>query len=182
MMRVLLMIAPSRQTPPCISGLQQVFSQNFLREMFQFTNMYIVILILEWDDHICHGSSDLLVLYYNIAVSCVSWWVTFCRSVNFSVARKWTFPDPYNDFHSKPAAVFVGGYFVRYGPFHVHDWAGIFRVLTSVADSGCLSRMQIFIHPGSRIQQQYQTRRGEKYCFPTFFVATNTTQFLFLNK
>jgi hypothetical protein len=33
------------------------------------------------------------------------------------------------------------------------------------ADPGCLSRILIFIHPGSRIQQQHQ-KRGEKLLIP----------------
>jgi hypothetical protein len=38
----------------------------------------------------------------------------------------------------------------------------------SVADSGCLSQILIFIHPGSRIQQQ-QKRGGKQICCPTFW-------------
>ncbi len=36
------------------------------------------------------------------------------------------------------------------------------------ADSGCLSRILIFVHPGSRTQQE-QEEEGEKICCPTFF-------------
>jgi hypothetical protein len=41
-------------------------------------------------------------------------------------------------------------------------------VPSCVADSGCLSRILIFIHFGSRIQQQQQRESG-KVCL-TFFV------------
>jgi hypothetical protein len=48
--------------------------------------------------------------------------------------------------------------------------------ITSVADPGCLSRILIFTHPGSRIPDPKTGRkeRGEKTFFVThFFVATN---------
>ncbi len=47
------------------------------------------------------------------------------------------------------------------------------RVGTSVADPGCLFRILIFTHPGSRIQKQQQKRGVKKICCHTFFVATN---------
>jgi hypothetical protein len=34
--------------------------------------------------------------------------------------------------------------------------------VTSVADPGCLSRTLIFIHPGSRIQQQQQISQNQR--------------------
>jgi hypothetical protein len=40
----------------------------------------------------------------------------------------------------------------------------------SVADPGCLSRILIFIHPGSRIHQQHQ-KRGEKIFGPVIFCS-----------
>ncbi len=43
----------------------------------------------------------------------------------------------------------------------------MFTPLCSVADQGCLSRMLIFIHPGSRIYPQQQKRR-EKIKFIVF--------------
>jgi hypothetical protein len=52
----------------------------------------------------------------------------------------------------------------------------------SVADPGCLSRILIFTHPGSRIQKQLQKRGVNKIFFVKhFFVATNFTKCLFLN-
>jgi hypothetical protein len=56
---------------------------------------------------------------------------------------------------------------------------------TSVADPGCLSRILIFTHPGSRIpdpgsriQKQQQKRGSEKKLVVIlFFVATNFTKF-----
>jgi hypothetical protein len=41
----------------------------------------------------------------------------------------------------------------------------------SVADPGCLSRILIFVHPGSRIQKQQQKRGVKKICCPTFFCS-----------
>jgi hypothetical protein len=47
---------------------------------------------------------------------------------------------------------------------------------TSVADPGCLSRILIFTHPGSRIQKP-QLKGGLKKMFvKPFFVATNFTK------
>ncbi len=54
---------------------------------------------------------------------------------------------------------------------------------TSVADPGSLSRILIFINPGSRIQQQQKRERGKFVVLP-FLVSTNVTYFkiiLFLN-
>jgi hypothetical protein len=49
--------------------------------------------------------------------------------------------------------------------------------VTSVADPGCLSRILIFTHPGSRIQKQQQKRGVKKNLLSlTFFVATNFTK------
>jgi hypothetical protein len=46
----------------------------------------------------------------------------------------------------------VGGHGLSLqGPVHLHTRGG---VITSVADPGCLSRILIFTHPGSRIQKQ----------------------------
>jgi hypothetical protein len=51
---------------------------------------------------------------------------------------------------------------------HHHRHTELLRVLnlkddkkSSVAYPGCLSRILIFIHPGSRIQKQQQKRGGE---------------------
>jgi hypothetical protein len=49
-------------------------------------------------------------------------------------------------------------------------------VYISVADPGCLSRILIFTHSGSRIQKQQQKRGVKKICCQTFFVATNFTK------
>jgi hypothetical protein len=38
------------------------------------------------------------------------------------------------------------------------------------------SRILIFIHPGSQIQQQQQKRRGKKFVVLTIFVAKNITE------
>ncbi len=57
---------------------------------------------------------------------------------------------------------------------YLFDRYGI--VTSSVADPGCLSRILIFIPPESRIQQQHQKRRGEKFVVLPFFVATNITK------
>jgi hypothetical protein len=45
--------------------------------------------------------------------------------------------------------------------------------LTSVADPGCLSRILIFTHPGSRIPDPKTAakERGEKKCCHTFFCS-----------
>jgi hypothetical protein len=48
-----------------------------------------------------------------------------------------------------------------------------------------LSRILIFIHPGSRIQKQKTKEKGERISCPTFFVATNITKLkiiLFLSR
>jgi hypothetical protein len=58
---------------------------------------------------------------------------------------------------------------------------------TSVADPGCLSRILIVIHPGSRIQKQQQKRWRNKIICPTFFcshkvtIITKLKLILFLN-
>jgi hypothetical protein len=50
-------------------------------------------------------------------------------------------------------------------------------VSTSVADPGCLSRILIFTHPGSRIQKQQQKREvKKKLVVIPFYVATNFTK------
>ncbi len=52
-------------------------------------------------------------------------------------------------------------------------------IMSSVADPGCLSRILIFTHPGSRISDPKTAikDRGEKYFFvKPFFVATNFTK------
>jgi hypothetical protein len=46
----------------------------------------------------------------------------------------------------------------------------------SVADPGCLSRILIFTHPGSRIQKQQQKRGEKKLVVIPFYVATNFTK------
>jgi hypothetical protein len=49
----------------------------------------------------------------------------------------------------------------------------------SVADPGCLSRIPIFTHPGSRISDSKTAtkERGEKkFVVITFYVATNFTK------
>ncbi len=51
----------------------------------------------------------------------------------------------------------------------------------SVADPGCLSRILIFVHSGSRISdpgsRNSNKREGKKnFCCPTFFVATKITK------
>jgi hypothetical protein len=46
----------------------------------------------------------------------------------------------------------------------------------SVADPGCLSRILIFVHPGSRIQKQQQRGGGKIFLTFLFFVATNFTK------
>ena len=43
----------------------------------------------------------------------------------------------------------------------------------SVADPGCLSRILIFTHPGSRIQKQQQKREVKQFDVIPFNVATN---------
>jgi hypothetical protein len=48
---------------------------------------------------------------------------------------------------------------------------------SSVADPGSLSRILIFVHHGSRIQKQQLKRGMKKSSCPTFFVATNITNF-----
>jgi hypothetical protein len=60
---------------------------------------------------------------------------------------------------------------------------GKFRDKTSVADPGCLSRILIFTHPGSRIQDRIPDpktaikERGEKkFDVIPFYVATNFTK------
>jgi len=40
-----------------------------------------------------------------------------------------------------------------------------------VADPGCLSRIQIFTHPGSRLQKQQQKRRVKKNCCHNFLCS-----------
>jgi hypothetical protein len=40
-------------------------------------------------------------------------------------------------------------------------------LVISVADPGCLSRILIFTHPGSRLHKQQQKRGGEKICCHT---------------
>ncbi len=50
-------------------------------------------------------------------------------------------------------------------------------VKNSVADPGCLSRILIFTHPGSRIQKQQQKRGAKKkFVVLTLYVATNFTK------
>jgi hypothetical protein len=51
----------------------------------------------------------------------------------------------------------------------------LLKVASSVADSGCLSRILIFIHPGWRIRDLATATKEEweNKCFPTFVVATN---------
>ncbi len=51
--------------------------------------------------------------------------------------------------------------------------------VSSVADPGCLSRILIFVHPGSRIQIQQQKRRVKKIIVLPYSVATNMTKLLF---
>jgi hypothetical protein len=41
---------------------------------------------------------------------------------------------------------------------------------TSVADPGCLSRILIFTHPGSRIQKQQQKREVKKFFLSYLFM------------
>jgi hypothetical protein len=41
---------------------------------------------------------------------------------------------------------------------------------SSVADPGCLSRILIFIHPGSQIQQQQQKRKRKKFVVRYLFL------------
>ncbi len=43
--------------------------------------------------------------------------------------------------------------------------------IISVADPGCLSRILIFTHPGSRIQKQLQKRGVKKICFHNFLCS-----------
>jgi hypothetical protein len=43
----------------------------------------------------------------------------------------------------------------------VHLDVALLKLLCNLADPGCLSSILILIHPGSRIQQQTQKRRGE---------------------
>jgi hypothetical protein len=47
----------------------------------------------------------------------------------------------------------------------------------SVEDPGCLSRILIFTHPGSRIQKQQQKRGVQKISCHTIFVAINFTKY-----
>jgi hypothetical protein len=56
------------------------------------------------------------------------------------------------------------------------------HLVTSVADLGCLSRILIFTHPGSRISDsgsgiQKTKERGEKIFYHSFYVATNFIKF-----
>ncbi len=71
--------------------------------------------------------------------------------------------------------VFLVLYYVyRYGTIGMH----LSMVTLNVADPGCLSRILIFDHPGSRIQKQQQKRGVKKICCSTFFqffVATKLT-------
>jgi hypothetical protein len=54
----------------------------------------------------------------------------------------------------------------------------IFIFEPSVADPGCLSRILIFIHPGSRIQEQQKRKGKNLVVLPgTFFVATKSKIF-----
>jgi len=43
--------------------------------------------------------------------------------------------------------------------------------LISVADPGCLSRIMIYTHPGSRIQKQQQKRGVKQICCHTFLCS-----------
>jgi hypothetical protein len=46
----------------------------------------------------------------------------------------------------------------------------LISMVISVADPGCLSRILIFIHLGSRVQQEQQKkRRGDKLVLLTYF-------------
>jgi hypothetical protein len=44
-------------------------------------------------------------------------------------------------------------------------------IVPSVADPGCLSRILIFTHPGSRIQKQHQKRGVKKISCHTFYCS-----------
>ncbi len=48
----------------------------------------------------------------------------------------------------------------------------LISMVISVADPGCLSRILIFFHLGSRVQQEQQKkRRGEKFVLLTYFCS-----------
>ncbi len=47
----------------------------------------------------------------------------------------------------------------------------LYALWTSVADPESLSRIQIFTHPGSRIQKQEQKRGVKKFFCRTFFCS-----------
>jgi hypothetical protein len=53
------------------------------------------------------------------------------------------------------------------------------KLLSSVADSGSLPRILIYIHPGSRIPDPTTApkEKGEKIAVLPFYVATNITKF-----
>jgi hypothetical protein len=52
----------------------------------------------------------------------------------------------------------------------------LYQAKSSFAVPGCLSRIMIFVHPGSRKQQQHQ-KDGEIFFVLPFFVATNIIKF-----
>jgi hypothetical protein len=57
-----------------------------------------------------------------------------------------------------------------------------FSVFSSVADPGCLSRIRIFSHPGSRIQKQQQKRGVKKSFLSYLFEIENYFSFEVLKK
>jgi hypothetical protein len=68
---------------------------------------------------------------------------------------------------------------VRFNLFFVCLFVTIYFLVISVADRGCLSRILIFVHPGSRIPDPKTgtKEKGEKInLLSFFFVATNITK------
>ncbi len=72
---------------------------------------------------------------------------------------------------------FKGGFCIG---LHISIWDFLdFYHVVSIADPGCLSRILIFVHPGSRIldpKQQQKKEMSKVFLSYLFFVATNITK------
>ncbi len=52
-------------------------------------------------------------------------------------------------------------------------------LINSAADQGCLYRILLFIHPGSRIQQQQQRGAGGDFLVPHYFSFEQVQNFVY---
>ncbi len=74
--------------------------------------------------------------------------------------------------------VFPGVCFVYYKNYG----SRLSQTVLRIRDAYPGSRILIFIHPGSRIQQQQQKRRVKKFVFLPIFVATKVPKMIFFNR